>query len=199
MTTEFECISSLREAAVELDESPTKAQYEQLGLTPAASTIGRVFNGWNRAKEAAGLETYRSTGSRVQPKPEAVELPDDRTWEELSANQRWHYKHSDQNCKQTLDRRRANRAWVHRYKQSSSGCARCNETDPACLDFHHLNEDEKEMAVGKMVTYGYSKSQLEEEIKKCLILCANCHRKEHSSPLDTVDPRPYPTDEKCIE
>ncbi len=46
------------------------------------------------------------------------------------------------------------------------------------------------MTVGKMVTYGYSKSQLEEEIKKCLILCANCHRKEHSSPPDTVDLRP---------
>ncbi len=35
------------------------------------------------------------------------------------------------------------------------------------------------MAVGKMITHGYGKERLEEEIEKCVILCANCHRKEH--------------------
>jgi hypothetical protein len=42
MTTEHECLRSLREAADILNESPTKAQYEHLKLTPAASTILRV-------------------------------------------------------------------------------------------------------------------------------------------------------------
>lgn len=39
------------------------------------------------------------------------------------------------------------------------------------------------MAVGKMVAFGYSRDRIENEIKKRLLLCANCHRKEHYDPL----------------
>ncbi|ELY90615.1 hypothetical protein C483_11161 [Natrialba hulunbeirensis JCM 10989] len=45
MTTEDECIEALREAAERLGESPTKAQYEELGLTPASATIIRTCGG----------------------------------------------------------------------------------------------------------------------------------------------------------
>lgn len=78
MTTEQDCLDALREAARKLDESPTKAQYEDLGLTPSASTILRVVGGWNAAKEKAGLETTYSRGPRVQEKPDDVDLPEDR-------------------------------------------------------------------------------------------------------------------------
>ncbi|WP_394295529.1 homing endonuclease associated repeat-containing protein [Natrialba chahannaoensis] len=64
MTTEDECIEALREAAERLGESPTKAQYEEIGLTPASATIIRTCGGWNDAKERAGLE-------RPSSKPEA--------------------------------------------------------------------------------------------------------------------------------
>jgi hypothetical protein len=66
VTTEADCIDALREAAKELGESPTKAAYEDLGLTPASGTIQRVMGGWNEAKAAAGLETNTSTGARVE-------------------------------------------------------------------------------------------------------------------------------------
>ena len=39
MTTEDDCIRALREAADRLGESPSKAAYEDLGLTPASATI----------------------------------------------------------------------------------------------------------------------------------------------------------------
>lgn len=173
------CIEALFEAADQLGESPTKAQYEALGLTPSASTILRVMGGWNRAKRAAELETNHSRGPRVASKPESIELPDGLVWEELSQDQRWHYRNQDWNVRRTLDRRERHRAWIYEYKRQSDGCVRCGEADPACLDFHHVDEDEKDMAVGKMVTYGYAKSKLLDEIAKCEILCANCHRKEH--------------------
>lgn len=35
------------------------------------------------------------------------------------------------------------------------------------------------MNVAKTITYGYGKDRLREEIEKCTVLCANCHRKEH--------------------
>ena len=148
-------------------------------MTPSSSTIQRVTGSWNAAKQAAGLETNYSRGSRIATKPPDVSLPDGRSWAELSQDQRWHYKNADWNQRRTLDRRAKHRAWVYEYKRDSDGCCRCGETDPACLDFHHRDDTEKVMTVSKMITHGFSKSKLRAEMEKCDILCANCHRKEH--------------------
>ncbi len=135
MTTEDECLEALLEAADRLGESPTKAQYEELGLTPASGTIIRTFGSWNDAKEAAGLRTWYSRGSRVGSKPSDVELPPETSWEELSVDQRWHYRNAEWNTERTLDRRAKLRAWAYEYKREQGGCIRCDEDDPACLDF----------------------------------------------------------------
>jgi hypothetical protein len=34
-----------------------------------------------------------------------------------------------------------------------------------------------------MVTSNYSKERIKKEIDKCIVLCANCHRKEHYAEL----------------
>jgi len=180
-TTEEDCVASLQRAANHLGTSPSKAQYESLGWTPASATIIRVMGGWNTAKEIAGLETNPSTGPLTTPKPADVELPDDVMWEELSVDQRWHYRNVEWNSRRTRMRRTRLRAWTSHVKQTT-GCAHCDETNPACLDFHHLNNEEKHMEVGQMVTYGYGKSHLKTEMAKCIVLCSNCHRKEHYEP-----------------
>jgi hypothetical protein len=177
-TTEEECLDALREAAERLGESPTKAAYEELGLTPASATIIRVVGGWNEAKEKAGLETYRSNGSRVQPKPEDVELPDGEEWEELSVDQRWHYRNKDWNTQRTLNRRASIRSWLNDRKESI-GCERCGVADAPVLEFHHQDPSQKERAINEMVTYGYGKDALRAEIQKCDVLCTNCHRRKH--------------------
>jgi len=179
VTSEEDCVQALRHAAEEIDASLTKAQYEDLGVTPASGTIQRVMGGWNTAKEAAGLETNYSRGSRVATKPSDISLPDGCSWADLSQDQRWHYKNADWNQRRTLNRRAKHRAWVYEYKRNSDGCRRCGETDPACLDFHHRDDTEKEMTISKMITHGFSKAKLRAEMEKCDILCANCHRKEH--------------------
>lgn len=183
VTSEDECLQALREAADRLGESPTKADYEDLGVTPASATIQRVMGGWNAAKEAAGLETNASTGSRVAPKPDDVELPNGLAWAELSQDQRWHYKNREWNTERSLQRRAAIRAWANEIK-ATAGCARCPEDDPACLDFHHVDEDEKEETVTTMISYGYGRDKLLGEMAKCEVICANCHRKEHFTPPD---------------
>jgi hypothetical protein len=179
VTSEAECVRALREAARELGESPSKAQYEALRVTPSASTILRHCGGWNAAKERAGLETNHSTGSRTEPKPDSVELPDGTEWTALSRNQRWHYTHRELNNRRTLERRHRLRRWLYTHKAESDGCRRCGESDPAVLDFHHRDGVDKEMAVNEMVPSGYSKADIRAEITKCDLLCANCHRKEH--------------------
>ena len=67
--------------------------------------------------------------------------------------------------------------WWEEYK-SSLKCSKCLENHPGCLEFHHKNSEEKEHNVANMIK-SYSKSKILEEIKKCDILCANCHRKLH--------------------
>ena len=59
----------------------------------------------------------------------------------------------------------------------ASGCAKCGENDPSCLDFHHRDPDTKEGDIGKIRRY--SMKRLLAEIAKCDVLCANCHRKHH--------------------
>ncbi|MXV61563.1 hypothetical protein GS429_05685 [Natronorubrum sp. JWXQ-INN-674] len=178
MTTEAACLEALQEAADRLGESPTKAQYEELGLTPASATIIRTCGGWNEAKERAGLETSHSRGPRVGPEPDDVELPAGTSWGELSVDQRWHYRNAEWNKERTSRRRSRLRSWINERK-SERGCSRCDVNSAACLDFHHTDETTKEMAVGRMVTFGYGKDALREEISKCEVLCANCHRKLH--------------------
>lgn len=57
-------------------------------------------------------------------------------------------------------------------------CVICGESEPVCLDFHHINPDEKKFTIGKH--RNKSKENLLLEISKCICLCANCHRKLHA-------------------
>lgn len=51
------------------------------------------------------------------------------------------------------------------------GYSRCVEA----LDFHHLNPIEKSFSLSsKGITRAYEKTL--EEAKKCILVCANCHR-----------------------
>jgi len=116
VTTESDCVRALREAAEQVGESPTKSQYEALGLTPTSATIQRVMGSWNEAKAAAGLATNASTGSRIDPKPDDVDLPENLAWDELSQDQRWHYKNRAWNTERSLQRRSELRAWANEIK-----------------------------------------------------------------------------------
>ena len=54
----------------------------------------------------------------------------------------------------------------------------CNETEPVCLDFHHIDPNEKDFTISQHRSLG--KEKLLAEIKKCVCLCSNCHRKVHA-------------------
>ena len=82
-----------------------------------------------------------------------------------------------------------NRVHVRRVKQvkdfkefkSKLKCILCNENHIATLHFHHLDSSTKEIDLSTAVRLGWSKDKLEKEINKCVVLCANCHAKEHYS------------------
>jgi len=60
------------------------------------------------------------------------------------------------------------------------GCMKCGSTTIPhyALDYHHVGE--KYYDIGTMITSGTMYTFL-DEILKCKILCANCHREEHYS------------------
>lgn len=63
-----------------------------------------------------------------------------------------------------------------------SGCKYCEEKEPICLDFHHEDASTKDENVS---TWVHLKSRVKalEEAKKCIVVCANCHRKLHNGLL----------------
>lgn len=73
-----------------------------------------------------------------------------------------------------LEKYGANRAKADAIKVAR-GCADCGyNAHPAALDFDHLPGFEKSMEVSKMYTKPWH--QIAEEMAKCEIVCANCHR-----------------------
>jgi hypothetical protein len=54
-------------------------------------------------------------------------------------------------------------------------CVDCGEADPVVLEFDHVR-GKKVLEISKMKRW-VSRSRLEEEINKCDVRCANCHRR----------------------
>lgn len=96
-----------------------------------------------------------------------------------SSQHQWYDEHRNQYNEQRRFRREKNATYVAEIKNTAK-CARCPENDACCLDFHHPGTDtEKEMGIAQAVR-DFSFKRLQQEIAKCIILCANCHRKEHN-------------------
>ena len=54
-------------------------------------------------------------------------------------------------------------------------CVDCGEANPIVLEFDHVR-GKKYKAVSKLMTQDYSLKVLKNEIAKCDVRCANCHR-----------------------
>jgi transcription elongation factor Elf1 len=72
------------------------------------------------------------------------------------------------------------RSYVSEVKKEGN-CVLCGEKEISCLDFHHLSD--KDMEIARLINRG-SLIRLKKEIEKCVLLCANCHRKLHAGILN---------------
>ena len=57
-------------------------------------------------------------------------------------------------------------------------CQKCGEDHPATFDFHHVNPEEKENDLSTLINSGLF-AKAHKELKKCIVLCSNCHRIHH--------------------
>ena len=87
-------------------------------------------------------------------------------------------------CRQCKNKKDEIRRKTNRHKLielAGSRCVDCLQVFPdVCYDFHHLDPTTKESAVSNM-TRRYNLQKAIEEIKKCVLLCANCHRLRHEA------------------
>lgn len=62
-------------------------------------------------------------------------------------------------------------------EESGNKCSKCGyDKCLAALEFHHLDPSQKE---GGVIGTTASLKKQREEVSKCVLLCANCHREAH--------------------
>jgi hypothetical protein len=87
------------------------------------------------------------------------------------------------NCKKHIKRSTYVISWRKRTKEElvklkGGKCEKCGYNKCiSALEFHHLNPEEKDFGISTKNLKSLDKYK--EEIKKCLLLCSNCHREEH--------------------
>lgn len=65
-----------------------------------------------------------------------------------------------------------------------NGCAICGyNININALSFHHVNPEDKKFNLS-INSMNYKASKIIQEINKCILLCANCHREIHSLEQD---------------
>lgn len=97
--------------------------------------------------------------------------------DQLAAQRRWYANNKGKQKHWNRSWRAATLDWFRGYKQTLA-CTRCGEDEAACLDFHHIKDKDNDVA--KMAKDGASKEAILKEVTKCIVLCANCHRKLHA-------------------
>ncbi len=61
-------------------------------------------------------------------------------------------------------------------------CVECSEADPIVLEFDHLHD--KFDGIARMANRAFSIKRIQEEIDKCEVVCANCHRRRTAKKLN---------------
>lgn len=78
-------------------------------------------------------------------------------------------------------------------------CEMCGyDKSTAAIDFHHIDEEEKDKS---MVSIGaYALSRVVNELSKCVPLCANCHHEHHHGLVEAKKraERLYPGSFECV-
>lgn len=88
------------------------------------------------------------------------------------ANKEYHQQCVKQNSKKLREERYR---VLNTFKDK---CLNCNESNPCCLVFHHIDPKEKEIDVSILIARQWHR--MLDEIEKCLLLCSNCHMKLHA-------------------
>ena len=90
-----------------------------------------------------------------------------------------YYERNKAICIQRVNAQRVTARGRWRAFKATLSCVICGFAHPTALDFHHVNPSPDDKPVYQLVRNGAYRMAL-KEIKKCIVLCANCHRIHHN-------------------
>ena len=90
--------------------------------------------------------------------------------------QKYKGEHNGRRSENTRRYRIRNRRYIASVLANAS-CIDCGEDDPIVLEFDHVRATKK-YDVSTMTYVGLSIASIEVELAKCVIRCANCHRRK---------------------
>lgn len=107
------------------------------------------------------------------------------------------------NCKQRLARAKRVRAVLTRRRKlkqlaieyKGGRCIICGyDKYPGALDFHHTDPKQKDFGLSSSgITRSWAR--VKEELDKCILVCANCHREIHAGLHEVYAPHEFITKE----
>ena len=91
---------------------------------------------------------------------------------------RWYQKNKEVTKARSRENKRKQKQVWDAYKSAMS-CSHCGASHPsgAILDFHHVDRTNKQNVSSLIKNSRFAAAM--EEVKKCIPLCANCHRILH--------------------
>ena len=90
-----------------------------------------------------------------------------------------YYNNKEYYLKKAKKRNTKNREKINKYIFEfliCNPCIDCGEKDPIVLEFDHQRD--KTAPVSTLMKHNHSLQKLEKEIAKCVVRCANCHRRK---------------------
>lgn len=97
----------------------------------------------------------------------------------LKSSNKWRCKA----CAVIAVQKRRDKVKVMSVEYKGGSCEICGYNKyVGALEFHHKDPTQKDFGIGDK---GYTRSweKIKEELNKCMILCANCHREIHSNKI----------------
>ena len=91
---------------------------------------------------------------------------------------RYDQRERTRGCEKSRLVRERNRAFMREFL-GAHPCVDCGESDWVVLEFDHV-AGTKSFDISNAVRLGYSLRKIQEEIAKCEVRCANCHRRRTS-------------------
>lgn len=101
----------------------------------------------------------------------------------------WYKKQSPEykERQKILRQKRVEENTVFLIEKRSIPCSCCQEIHPQeIMEFHHIIGNPKNRVSNLLSN---SRKRLEEEIKKCILVCPNCHTKIHNNLLSLILPK----------
>ena len=98
-------------------------------------------------------------------------------WDVRYYEKHQHYRDSHNTSRRKIREENARQVFEYLTRHP---CIVCGEPDPIVLEFDHRDRVKKSGSIANMVLNS-SWKQIELEIEKCDVLCANCHRRKSAA------------------